>query len=253
MKRTLRVVFLFATAFILFSGSRAYALVDLEGRYWFTDMDASLRISEGSVIGTDIDVVDDLGVDDKKNFWEGRITLELGNHKIRYGFTSFSWDGKKTITKSIVFAGKTYTASTSVESSLDIVYHRVGYEYDFIDTLDNRIGVILEVKYFDIDSALKASALGYDESESLGVPLPAVGVTVQVGLPFLLTVGGEITGITVGSQGYLVDGEAGVNFKPIPLLTITGGYRYLTLHVENEDDEGDFTLSGPYIMLRADF
>ncbi len=246
-------VFLVLFFVLVFFDSRAHALVKVEGRYWFTDLDSSVKVTEGNIIGTEIDVVDDLGVDDKKNFWEGRITLELGSHKLRYGYMPMKWDGQKTISQDIVFKGKTYTASTVVDSEMEIKYHRLAYEYDIIDTLDNRLGIIFEVKYFDINASLRDTTLVLDESESLDVPLPTVGVAVNVGLPFLLNVGGEVTGMTLGSYGYMVDAEAMVNFEPLPFVTLSGGYRYLKLHVAVDDDEGDFTLSGPYLVLRAGF
>ncbi len=252
MRRT--VTAFLALFFVLaFPGSKAFALVKAEGRYWFTSLNSSVKVTEANIIGTNIDLVDDLGVGDSENFWEGRITLELGSHKLRYSYMPMKWDGSKTISKDIVFKGKTYTASTVVDSELDIKYHRLTYEYDIIDTLDNRLGILLEVKYFDIDASLKDSTLVLDESESIKVPLPSVGLTANIGLPLLLNVGGEVTGVSLGNYGYIVDAEAAVNFKPLPFITVSGGYRYLKLHVEVNDDEGDFELNGPYALLRASF
>ncbi|MEK7679870.1 MAG: hypothetical protein AAB356_06740, partial [Deltaproteobacteria bacterium] len=168
---------------VVFTGTRADAIVDVEGRYWFTNLDANARISTGSVIGTDLDLVKDLGIDDKKGFLEGRITLELGSSKLRYGYVPMKWSGSKTLTQSVVFAGTTYTASTQVDSELKLDYHRLGYEYDVIDSLNNKLGMIFEVKYFDGSASLKAASLGFDKSESFRVPIPTVGIAAQVGLP----------------------------------------------------------------------
>ena len=79
------------------------------------------------------------------------------------------------------------------------------------------------------------------------------GIAAQVGLPFLFSVGGEITGISLGSDAYLVDGEAMVNLKPAPFVIISGGYRVFKLHLENDDDLADITVKGPFVMLKADF
>lgn len=238
---------------VVLANTDAFALLKVDGRYWFTNLDANAKVSKGGVIGTDLDLVKDLGIDDKKNFWEGRITLELGHHKIRYGFTPLKWDGSRTLSQSITFNGRTYSASTTVDTKLNLDYHRLGYEYDFIDLLDNRLGVIVELKYFDADARLKDTSLGIDESKKVRAPIPTVGIGGQVGLPFLFSVGGEVTGITVGKNAYLVDAEAGVNLKPFPFVVISGGYRIFKLHLENNDDKGNVTLKGPFAMLRADF
>jgi hypothetical protein len=238
---------------LVLSSSTAHAVLKVEGRYWFSNLDSEIKYTEAGVMGTEINLIDDLGMDDSENFQEGRITLEMGNHKLRYGYTSLSWDGQKTITQGIEFGGKTYTGTTLVDSSLDLKYHRFGYEYDLLDVLDNKIGVIFEIKYFDIDARLKADALGYDESTTAKVPIPTIGATVQVGIPFLFSIGGELTGITLGSRGYLFDGEAVVSYHPLPLITVSGGYRILKMKLEEGDDKILFDLKGPFLVLRAGF
>lgn len=247
----LAAVFLFA--FVLGASSQANAVINVDARYWFTTFSDSVQLSSGSVVGTNLNLVDDLNVDDKKNFWEGRVSLELGSHSLRYGYMPLSWDGTKTLSQTVVFNGQTYTAGASVDTKLSADYHRLGYEYDIIDLLDNKLGVIFEIKYFDADARLSAPSIGLNESGALKAPIPTIGVAAQVGLPFLINVGGEITGVSAGSKIYLVDAEAGVNFKPAPFVVISGGYRILKFHVEKDNDKVDLTLKGPFVMLRADF
>ncbi len=231
----------------------ASAWVEVEGRYWFSTLDANFKSSTASVIGTNIDFVDDLGIDDNEAFPEGRITLNFGKHRLRYAFMPLDWGATSTITKSITFGGQTYSASTSVESNLKADYHRLGYEYDFIDVLSNRFGIIFELKYFDVDAKLKADALSLDEAESLKAPIPTVGIAAQFGLPGMFSIAGEVTGIGLGSDLYLYDAEAAVILTPAPFVRISGGYRIFKLHVEDGDDEATLELRGPYVMLRADF
>lgn len=238
---------------VVFTGSKAEAIVDVEARYWFTSLDANAKFTADSVVGTQFDLVDDLGIDDKKGFLEGRITLELGSSKLRYGYVPMKWSGSKTLTQSIVFAGTTYTASTQVDSELKLDYHRLGYEYDFIDALNNKLGVIFEVKYFDGSASLKADSLGFNKTESFKAPIPTVGIAAQVGLPFLFSVGGEVTGMTYGSSAYILDAEAGVNIKPMPFVLVSAGYRVFKLHVEQSDDMAEIKLKGPFVTLKADF
>lgn len=245
MKKLAALLFFVAT---LFTGTNAFAIVDLEGRYWLTTMDDEIK---SGTTGDTINLVDDLGVDDKENFFDVRATLELGSHRLRYGYMPLNWKGTKTISQDIVFNGQTYSALDTVNTELDIAYHRLGYEYDIIDTLDNRLGVIFEVKYFDIDASLTST--GLNETASVKAPIPTIGIAAQVGLPFLLTVGGEVTGITLGSAAWLVDAEAGVNFKPAPFVVVSGGYRLLKLHLDYDDDLADISVQGPFVMLRADF
>jgi hypothetical protein len=244
-------IFAVAIFLLILSSSTAHALLKVEGRYWFSNLDSEIKYTEAGIMGTEINLIDDLGMDDSENFQEGRITLEMGNHKLRYAYTPLSWDGQKTIIEGIQFGGVPYTAGTLVDSSLDLKYHRLGYEYDFLDVLDNKIGVIFEIKYFDIDARLKAT--GIDESTTAKAPIPTIGVTGQVAIPFLFSVGGELSGITLGSRGYLFDGEVVVSYHPLPLITISGGYRILKMKLEEGDDKALFDLKGPFLVLRAGF
>jgi len=230
--------------------STADAIVHVEGRYWFSNLDSKVKVTDASVIGTDIDLVDTLGVDDKKNFWEGRIDLNLGSHHLIYGYMPLSWTGQKTITQSVTFAGRLYTASTKVDSSLDILYQRLGYRYDIIDMLGNRLGIIFDIKLLDIEARLKAPAIGVDKAYSVTAPIPTVGLGAQVGLPFLFSVGADVTGIAY-SGNHLIDGEAQINFNPIPFVVISGGYRLFDVKVADGDNKVDFKLKGPFLMVRA--
>ncbi len=229
----------------------ASAWVEAEGRYWFSTLDANFKSSTTAVIGTNIDLVDDLGLDDDKSFPEGRITLNFGKHRLRYGFMPLEWDATKSIGIPVDFGGESYVVNTSVTTNLKADYHRLGYEYDFIDVLNNKLGIIFEVKYFDLEASL--SAVGQTAAESLKAPVPTIGLAAQFGLPGIFSIAGEVTGIGTGSDLYLYDAEVGVILTPAPFVRISGGYRIFELHIEDGDDEATLTLSGPYVMLRADF
>ena len=249
MKKILLV--LAVLALTLSISTDASAWVEAEGRYWFPTLDANFRSTASGLLGTNIDLVEDLGLDENEAFPEGRVTLNLGKHRLRYGLMPLEWDATKVSTVSINFNGQTYSASTLIDTTLKADYHRLGYEYDFVDILNNRLGVIFEIKYFDIEAGLKAT--GIDELVDLDAPVPTVGLAAQFGLPAMFSIAGEVTGIGLGSDLYLYDAEVGVVITPAPFIRISGGYRIFELHVEDGDDEATLTLAGPYVMLKADF
>jgi hypothetical protein len=164
-----------------------------------------------------------------------------------------SWDGSKTLTKSIVYSGTTYSASTLVKTELDIDYHRLGYEYQLIDADKYKVGFIFEIKYFDIDMSLNAAAVGLNESESVGAPLPTIGLSFNAELAKNVIVEAEFTGITLGSSAYMYDAEVLVGYKPHEQVLISAGLRTFTLHGDSDDDEIDFKVSGPFAMVRVTF
>ena len=177
-------------AVFLISSSRAEAVFEIEGRYWFSTLDSDITITEGGLLGTEIDPVKDLGIDDKESFPEVRVRVGLGSHHLRYSFTSLSWDGERSIADvlGINFAGTNFAQTTFVKTSLDIEYHRLAYEYDLFDLMRNRVTLIAELKYLDIDAEMNAPIAALRESESISAPFPTVGIGVQAGLPALLDV-----------------------------------------------------------------
>jgi len=249
------VVAVFIAAF--FAANRdAHALVTLEGRYWFTTLDATIKTSESSVIGTDINLVDDLGFKNKKNFPELRFTLGSDRHKLRYGYLPLEWDGSKTITKSVVFAGKTYSASTLVTSKLKVDYHRLGYQYDFITSKENkesRLGFIFDIKYFNIDASLDAPALALSKTNNIKAPVPTIGFGGGFNLPAYLSVNAEATGLSLSAGGTkfsMFDAEGSLRFRPVDWFAASAGYRLLKLHVTNDtNDKADISVKGPFAQL----
>ncbi|MBE9527898.1 MAG: hypothetical protein IME99_01520 [Proteobacteria bacterium] len=240
----------FAVAFAALLSTPAEAIVQVEGRYWFSTLDSNVKATGGGV-GTDIDLVNTLGMDEKSNFFDGRVVLELGGHSLRYGYVPLSWKGTGSDSLAIVFNGQTYTANVAIDSELTLDYHRLAYQYNFIDTLDNHLGVIAELKYFNIDAKLESAVR--DETISFGAPVPTVGLSAQVAIPFLIKLNGEATGISLGDKAYMYDAEISLSYKPLPFFDLAGGYRVFKLHVEDGNDEADIEVNGPFIMLRADF
>lgn len=242
-------------AFFIISSSKAEAVFEIEGRYWFSTLESEIQITDGGVLGTELDLLSDLGIDGKEDFPEVRARVGFGSHHLRYSYTSLSWDGEKTIAEAlgIDFGGTNFADTTFIETSLDIDYHRLGYEYDIIDIARNRVTFIIELKYLDVEAKLDAPIAGVNESEAIDIPIPTVGIGIQAGLPALLDLSAEVTGIGMARDAYFVDAEAMINFHPAPLFVISGGYRYINLHVDDNDDQLDFVLDGPFLMVKAGF
>jgi hypothetical protein len=119
--------------------------------------------------------------------------------------------------------------------------------------LGNKLGAIIEVKYFDIDASLKDTTAGKEATKRIALPMPAIGVAGRVALPFLFGVGGELTGMSLGSMAYVLDAEASADIKPIPFVSIEAGYRVLALHLDHSNSKASMTVKGPFVGLKAEF
>jgi hypothetical protein len=63
----------------------------------------------------------------------------------------------------------------------------------------------------------------------------------------------EVSGMTFGGFGHIVDAEAGVRFIPIRFLTLSAGYRVFDVRVEHDDDFAKLKLTGPFIGASVRF
>ncbi|MDI6784557.1 MAG: hypothetical protein QME64_10745 [bacterium] len=215
--------------------------MEFEGRYWMPELTSKAKVTEAGVVGTEIDLVSDLGFEDQ-DFPEGRLSWYLGaNSKIRAAYTQFNYDGDNQITRTFNFNGEVYTVGTRVISDLNVQYLRVGWIWNFINTEQGKfkLGAILEGKGIWLDAKVDAPNVvpAISQEEEVVVGLPTLGATVEIAPVPKFTIFGEISGLPAGDFGYCFDAEAGVKIAPVANFCIIGGYR--VLDVKGEDSDTD--------------
>lgn len=249
-----RILTSLAVMGFLIISSNAHAIAEVEVRYWNAELGLDAQVSTSSKLGTDFDFVDALDMDNEEGIPEFRAKVGFFGNNLRYAFTELSWEGDDKITKDFTFNGNDYTADVLAESEFNLIYHRLGVEFGF-ELAENQLGVILELKYFDAEMSIDIPANPLlNESESAGLPVPAIGATFNINLPFLISFGGEVTGMTIGSKLTVVDAEAAVHFDPGPFMTFSLGYRVLSISADDGDDNTlDISVKGPYARLEVGF
>lgn len=240
---------LVAALLVLLAPDRTVAqIVDVEGRYWFANLDASTRVESSSIPGTRIDLGQDLDVDDE-SIPEVRLTFSTGlNSKLRLAYLQGNFDGATTLGQSIQFSGTTFGANTRVDTELDLYYGRIGWTWQFpVVPGIFRIGPLVEAKGLVIDATIRSPGTGLRESGLLPMAFPTVGAMLSVTPIAALEIFAEVSGMTFGSFGHVVDAEAGLRFIPIRFLTLSAGYRLFDVRIEYDDDFGKLKLAGPFV------
>lgn len=241
----------FATILFLTSlNTKAHALAEVEVRYWNAELELDAQVSTSAELGTEFDFVDALDMDNKEGIPEIRVKVTF----IRYAFTNLSWEGSDKITKDFTFDGVDYSVGVDAKSEFNLAYHRFGGEFG-LDLADNKLAFIVELKYFDAEMSLDVPLdPSLKKSESAGLPVPAVGVSFNVNLPFLISFGGEVTGMTIGSKLTVIDAEAVLNFDPAPFVDFSIGYRMLQISADDGDDNSlEISVDGPFARLNVGF
>ncbi len=254
MRRILQVVMV-AAGVLLMAGS-AFAASGFEvgarGAYWFPKLTGSAQTNATG--DTRFDFKDTLGVKDE-NIPFGEAFLRIGNTTLRVGYTQMKFDGDKELTQTVVFNGKTYSASDNVISSLDMKMIDGEVQYDFlrpdVGLAGFNLGLILKVKYVDGKVELRNSTT--TETKDFKAPIPMIGAAAGVGfLKDMVRVDSRAAWIAY-SGNHLYDADAYASFAPLPFIRIQGGYRYIDLKIDKDDTLASFKLSGPYVGAQLSF
>ena len=134
-----------------------------------------LITSEGlGIPGDQIDFVKEFGLE-KKAFKQLRVVLRPGSkHKLRYEFIPIWYEQEATITRSVVFNGQRFNVSLPVLAELKWNAMRFSYEYDFIYKDRGYFGLVLDLKYTDVEAALSNALIGREFAQAQA-PMPAIG------------------------------------------------------------------------------
>jgi hypothetical protein len=227
--------------------------LELEGRYWKPKLDSTIKIVENN-IGTDVNLVEDLGFDEKKGFGEARLQVKFfSRNKLNFSYLPLKWDADKVLTQTIQFNGQTYSAGTRVQSELDMKLFKAGYEFDFIAGKHGFLGATFDVMVAATHVELKAPSLTTDEKHDATVPIPMIGLAGRVSPIPWVSLTAKVSGLPMGGYGYVFDAEGSLDINPIKYVTISGGYRFLKAKAEINDNSANYKLDGPFAALKIRF
>ncbi|MFH1176148.1 MAG: hypothetical protein V1750_01980 [Acidobacteriota bacterium] len=256
LRLTFRAIRVAAIVMLLAPAALAQPKVEIEGRYWKSTLAADARVGNGE-LGTAFDFKDDLGMTDK-NITDLRLIFNTGpRSRIRLGYLQVAYAGDASVSRTIEFSGQTYTVGTRVLSALDKKYGRLGWIWQFVNAGNGafRLGTLLEVKQLAIEARLAANELQPPEraSEKFDAMLPTIGLALDIVPHRGLDIFAELSGISAGSKGSMVDGEAGIKIVPVPSLAIIASYRVLELKYKDKPDYANLKISGPFAGLSLRF
>jgi len=219
---------------------------EIEGRYWFSQIDAKLRVQSQGV-GTDIDGKTDLGLTDS-GFPEGRGAVRWGHNKLQFAYTPISFSGERVVTRTLIFNGRTYAFGTRVISNLEVDHLQLGFtRYFSIHEGLVKLGPIVEANGFLLSGTLQAPAVNVNSKEDLSVGLPALGPSLEISPRRQVDIYGEACGMSAGNYGRFIRTEAGVRVSPTRFLRLSAGYRTFNLRVASSSDFVRFSVRGPFL------
>jgi len=249
--------FLFSVACLFVAAASAGAFeLGARGSYWFPSLSADVKADSSGVVGTKLNLKDDLGVGNE-SFPVVEVFGGVGRHSASLAYTPINYSGTKALATAINFNGKTYAANTNVHTDLELKMLDFQYKYKFLDMENVLAGFSLsaigQVKYIDGYAKIADTTTNTSAEYTLKVPIPMVGLGAHVGLlAGLLEARAMMTGV-VYSGSHLYEALADLSFTPFPFLDINAGYKIMKLKVDHNDGYLDSTFSGPFVGVTFSF
>ncbi|MGE5244257.1 MAG: hypothetical protein ACM3SQ_08525 [Betaproteobacteria bacterium] len=228
----------------------------IEGAVGFWSPGADIKITSESlgILGTEIDAKQDLGLTDGR-FPELHLVLRpFKKHKLRFQYIPISYSQSATLTRTVIFNGQRFSAGVPVTSSLDWKAFRFGYEYDVAYTNRWYAGLLLDVKYTNVNVTLADKFT--TEFTHAKAPIPAIGGVGRVYLMPNLSVTGELSGFTLGwlpssvtkgNTGHYVDFDLYGTYNVTDNVGVQVGYRSFDVGYFVKTDSGSFVLKGLWL------
>jgi hypothetical protein len=128
-------------------------------------------------------------------------------------------------------------------STLKGNYYSAAYEWDFKKSQQGFFGLLIGGKGFDVDSVVVSPAVGKRETDTVRLPMPVIGLIMRL-YAKRLSVEGEVSGMTLGDRGKLIEAEATGRFHISDRIGAGVGYRYLSLQSSQDGSGGDLQWGG---------
>ncbi len=257
MKRIYKIfIIVMFFAFTLNPFASADEMFGVKAGFITLDAGGDISVTSSGIAGTNIDIDSVLDLD-RTNRGTVEVYLQLGDFRVSASYLPLKFSGNSILSAPVTFDGINFTATTSVESSLEAEIIDLGLTYYLLnfDDLPSRlqIGVELAVKVVIAEASMKSlTPVAINASDSGTLPIPTLGLRGRVALADFLGLTGRVGGLAY-RENHFIDADVQLEFSPIPLLGAYAGYRYIKLKVDESGVFVDTHFSGPVVGLFARF
>ena len=188
-------------------------------------------VEEGSLI----DMVDDLGIQDKRTF-DARVTFKIKTgHKVRGGYMPLDYHGDQAAPRNFTFKNTTYFRNDRVVTSLKGSLYSGDYQWEFYRGPHGFLGALIGARVFDVDTVLVDVDEATREQDSVRKPIPVLGAAGRA-YAGRVSFEGEFAGLSAGSLGSFYEFETSARVHLSDRLAVMGGYRVLSLNAKDNPD-----------------
>ena len=219
--------------------------------WWDAEPTLVLNSTSIDIPGTDVDLINDLGIE-KKRLRDIRLALRPAKkHKFRFHYLPIEYEAEATLQTEFVFNGQRYRVGLPVQTTATMTTYRVGYEYDFFYASRGFAGVLIDLKYTDVDVTLD-SPIGTEFTRATA-PIPTIGGVGRGYIAKNVSLTGEVSYFRVPENigrdefaGRYLDYDfyGTINFTDYAGVQL--GYRDVKVNYQVDLDIGDLRFKGWY-------
>lgn len=208
--------------------------VRLEYLFWSPLPEGQLQKGVSGIEGTLLDAQADLGLaEHSMNPLRG--SLRLGTSwKLRGSWAPIDFRGDAVADRAFVYGTTVVRPGDEVVTTLKGSYVTAELAWDFVRRPQGFLGLLFGVKYFDVDALVLDATTSSRVVETERLPLPVLGLAGRIYLGRYLSLEGEVSGLTLGDRGHVVELLLAGRLHVTRRLAATGGWHRLAL--EGRDD-----------------
>jgi len=227
----------------------------IEAGYNFWNAEPSLIVnSEGlGILGTDIDLVHDLGIE-KRRLGMFNITLKPSKkHRFRFQRMPIKYETDAyPVQRQFIFNGQLYNVGLPVTATIDFSTYSFAYEYDFLYFPRGFVGANVGVKYTNVDVDLNSPLI--HEFVTAAAPIPAIGFVGRGYVTPHLSIDAELSLFRmpenlqqqIEGNGSYTDFDIHGTYNITKNVGAQVGWRRTAIFYNQDTDTGDLQFKGMY-------
>jgi hypothetical protein len=203
--------------------------------------------------------------------FRGRIDVQWRfgeRHKARFALFGLTQSKDRVLDRDIEWGDEVYPVDGKVEFSSDFWVLQAVYDYSFLRRENYEVGASIGVHWTSLSTSLKLKADvdgnpvadNQEESASVDLPLPVIGVRGQWKLPYDFWIEGSAQYFALSIDEYdgnLQDYRVFLTWQPRKWVGAGVGYERFTVDVDvdknNFNGSLDWTYDGPMIFYSVSF
>ena len=219
--------------------------------WWNANPDLFVNSESLDIIGTDVDLINDLGIEQHRLGKFDLVLKPAKKHRLKYQHLPIKYERDAfRVTREFIFNGQRYSVGLPVTTSVDFSSDSFSYEYDFLHFprffVGAGIGMKLTKVHVDLQSPIGAEFLKQT------APIPAFNFSGRAYLTPNFSVDSEIAFFRIPSSlEEQIEGDGSYNDFDLHATYnfnkyVGGqlGWRKTTIFYTAENDSGDLKFSG---------